>query len=98
MTEKELFEALNDLDARQVFGEVGIQGGRGINHAAVDLAGELAENHREQDHEGYEAEHHQRQRVVQNQHRGQHADDDHCVLEQGDQHVREQEGDRVRVV
>ena len=91
-------EALDDLDAGQILGEIGVQRGRGVHHAAVDLAGELAENHREENDEGRETEDHQRQRVVQNKHRSHHADDDHRVFQQRDQHVGKQEGDRVRIV
>ena len=52
-------EDLGDLDAGQVFGQVGVDVGGAVLHLAVDLTGELAEDDGEKHHEGYEAQHHQ---------------------------------------
>ena len=89
---------LGDLDAGQVFGQIGIDIGGRVLELAVGAAGELAEDDREDHDEGHKAEHHQRQLVVQAEHGHQNAQNDKAVLGQLDQEVCEHHGDGVGIV
>jgi len=89
---------LSDLDAGQVFGQIGIDIGGRVLELAVGAAGELAEDDREDHDEGHKAEHHQRQLVVQAEHGHQNAQNDKAVLGQLDQEVGEHHGDGVGIV
>ena len=89
---------LGDLDAGQVFGQIGIDIGGRVLELAVGAAGELAEDDREDHDEGHKAEHHQRQLVVQAEHGHQNAQNDKAVLGQLDQEVGEHHGDGVGIV
>ena len=91
-------EDLGDLDAGEVFAEVGVDIRGGVIDAAVHLAAELAEDDGEQQHKGHEAQHHQRQGVIKGQHGPQHAEDHHDVFHQRHQDVGEHVGDGVGVV
>ena len=87
-----------DLDAGQVFGQIGIDIGGRVLELAVGAAGELAEDDREDHDEGHKAEHHQRQLVVQAEHGHQNAQNDKAVLGQLNQEVGEHHGDGVGIV
>ena len=93
-----LVEDLGDLDAGKVLGQVGINVRGGVVDAAVDLPGELLEDHGEQHHKGHEAQHHQRQNVVQHQHGSKNADEHHHILHQCYQDVGKHIRDGVGVV
>ena len=93
-----LVENLRDLDAGEVFGQVGVDVGGAVLHLAEHSPGELAENDREKNHKGNEAQHHQRQLVVEQQHGHQHADDDKNVFDHGDQDIGKHHGNGVGIV
>ena len=88
---------LGHFDAREVFGKIGIDVGRGVFHLAVSPAGELAEDDREDDDERHKAEHHQGQLIVEAEHRHQNAQNDERVLGQVDQQVCKHHRDLIEL-
>ena len=89
---------LDDLDAGEVLGQVGVDIGGGILYLAVRPAGKLAEDHRKQHDKGHKAQHHQGQLIIQADHRHQDAQDHKRIFGQVDQQIGEHHGDSVGVV
>ena len=87
----------SQLDAGKVLRKKDVDGSRAVFDAAIRAAREFAENQRKQHDERDKAENHQRQFVVENQHRRQHAEHHKHILDQVYDDVGEHLRNRLRV-
>ena len=91
-------EDLNDLHARKVFGKERIDIRCSVLDPTEGAACKFAENEGEENDEGNEAKHHQRQRIVENEHGDENAEDDEKVFDEVHKNVGEHHGNRSGVV
>ena len=91
-------EDLGDLDAGEVFRQIGVDVRCGVVHLAVDLSREFAEDHRKEHHKRHKAQNHKREHIVEHRHRRQYAEHHHRVFHQRHKDIGKHIGDGVGVV